>query len=222
MTQYAIATDLNRCVDCLACPAACKSANEVPIGNFWNKTLRIGPDPTKGGGGQFPDVELYFLTVQCQHCANPACVEVCPTGASHKLEDGTVQIDKSKCIGCQFCAMACPYGVRYLNEEEGVVEKCTLCEQKIAQGELPQCVAQCGGRARFFGDLEQGIESFEAPAVGYSADRSYDGLYAGNRVTLGELVKDFDAGTDVHHLPNVGNDPCFAFILRNRDWKGDE
>ena len=108
MTQYAIATDLNRCVGCLACSAACKSANEVPIGNFWNKTLRIGPNPTKGGSGQFPDVELYFLTVQCQHCANPACVEVCPTGASHKLEDGTVQIDKSKCIGCQFCAMACP------------------------------------------------------------------------------------------------------------------
>ena len=120
MTQYAIATDLNRCVGCLACSAACKSANEVPIGNFWNKTLRIGPNPTKGGSGQFPDVELYFLTVQCQHCANPACVEVCPTGASHKLEDGTVQIDKSKCIGCQFCAMACPYGVRYLNQDQGV------------------------------------------------------------------------------------------------------
>ena len=68
MTQYAIATDLNRCVGCLACSAACKSANEVPIGNFWNKTLRIGPNPTKGGSGQFPDVELYFLTVQCQHC----------------------------------------------------------------------------------------------------------------------------------------------------------
>ena len=165
---------------------------------------------------------MYYLPVQCQHCADPECVKVCPTGASHKLEDGTVQIDKAKCIGCQFCAMSCPYNVRYLNEEEGVVEKCTLCSQIVGQGGLPQCVIQCGGRARFFGDLEQGIESFEAPAVGYSADRSYDGLYAGNRVTLGELVKDFDAGTDVHHLPNVGNDPCFAFILRNRDWKGDE
>ena len=81
-------------------------------------------------------------------------MKVCPTGASHKLADGTVQVDKEKCIGCQFCAMSCPYGVRYLNETERVVEKCTLCEQKIAQGELPQCVAQCGGRARFFGDLE--------------------------------------------------------------------
>ena len=221
MTRYAILTDLNKCVGCLACSISCKVINNVPVGSYWNKVLRVGPNP-RTEGGQWPDVYTYFLTVQCQHCENPECVHVCPTEASHIAADGTVQIDKSKCIGCQFCAMACPYGVRYLNEEEGVVEKCTLCEQKIAQGELPQCVAQCGGRARFFGDLEQGIESFEAPAVGYSADRSYDGLYAGNRVTLGELVKDFDAGTDVHHLPNVGNDLCFAFILRNRDWKGDE
>ena len=72
---------------------------------------------------------------------------MCPTGASHKLEDGTVQIDKAKCIGCQFCAMSCPYNVRYLNEEEGVVEKCTLCSQIVGQGGLPQCVIQCGGRA---------------------------------------------------------------------------
>ena len=119
-------------------------------------------------------MEMYFLTVQCQHCADPECVKVCPTGASHKLEDGTVQIDKSKCIGCQFCAMSCPYGVRYLNEEERVVEKCTLCEQKIAQGELPQCVTQCGGRARYFGDLEQGIAGFEGPAPIDIASRNVD------------------------------------------------
>ena len=108
---------------------------------------------------------MYFLTVQCQHCANPECVKVCPTGASHIAADGTVQIDKEKCIGCQFCAMSCPYGVRYLNEEQRVVEKCTLCEQRIAQGELPACVAQCGGRARFFGDLDEGLASFEGPGV---------------------------------------------------------
>ena len=127
MTQYSIVTDLDRGVGCLACSVACKVVNGVPTGSFWNKTLRIGPNPREGGSGQWPDVELYFLNVQCQHCENPECVKVCPTGASHKTEDGTVQIDKSKCIGCQFCAMSCPYGVRYLNEEERVVEKCTLC-----------------------------------------------------------------------------------------------
>ncbi len=128
MANYAINTDLNRCTGCLACTVACKAINGVDVGNFWIKTLRVGPHPIEGGSGTFPDVEMYFLPVQCQHCENPECVSVCPTGASHIREDGTIQIDKDKCIGCQFCAMACPYGVRYLNEEERVVEKCTLCE----------------------------------------------------------------------------------------------
>ena len=220
MTQFGIVTDLNRCVGCLACMVGCKMVNDVPIGNYWNKTLRIGPNPKAEGAG--PDqVDLYFLTVQCQHCADPECVKVCPTGASHKLEDGTVQVDKEKCIGCQFCAMSCPYGVRYLNEEERVVEKCTLCEQKIAQGELPQCVAQCGARARFFGDLDEGIDSFEAPEIGYDVDRSYDNLYTGNRVKLGDMAKEYTEA-DVHHLPDVGNGPHFAYILRDREWKGGE
>ena len=222
MTQYAIATDLNRCVGCLACSVSCKVVNDVPIGSYWNKVLRVGPNPRPGGTGHFPDVEMYYLPLQCQHCKNPACVQVCPTGASHKLEDGTVQIDKEKCIGCQFCAMACPYNVRYLNEEERVVEKCTLCEQMVAQGELPQCVAQCGGRARFFGDLEKGIESFEGPGD-HSAlgDKdSYDDVHAA-RVRLGDYVEKY-SDADVHYLPNVGNSPSFAYILRGRTWQGKE
>ncbi|WP_276927019.1 4Fe-4S dicluster domain-containing protein, partial [Parvibacter caecicola] len=81
MTQYAIATDLNQCVGCLACSVACKVVNNVPVGNYWNKILRIGPNP-KAAGATFPDVEMYFLPVTCQHCENPACVQVCPTEAS--------------------------------------------------------------------------------------------------------------------------------------------
>ena len=136
----AIITDLNRCVGCLACSVACKAVNNVPIGSYWNKVVRVGPNPIPGGSGQYPDVYMYFLPISCQHCENPECVKVCPTEASHVAEDGTIQIDKDKCIGCQFCAMACPYGVRYLNQTERVVEKCTLCEQRTSQGELPQCV----------------------------------------------------------------------------------
>ena len=220
MTQYAILTDLNRCVGCLGCSVACKVVNGVEIGSFWNKVLRIGPFPD-GEGAQFPDVYTYFLPVTCQHCKNPACVAVCPTGASHKLPDGTVQIDKEKCIGCQFCAMACPYGVRYLNETERVVEKCTLCEQKIAQGELPQCVAQCGGRARFFGDLDAGLDSFVgAGKVSIAGDAGYDAVNS-EFCTYGEIAKPY-TDSDVHHLPNVGNDPSFLYILRNHEWKGEE
>ena len=226
MARYAIVTDLNRCVGCQACSAACKTVNGVQPGNFWIKTLRIGPTPKEGGSGDWPDVEMYFLPIQCQHCENPECVKVCPTQASHVTEDGTVQIDKSKCIGCQFCAMACPYGVRYLNEEERVVEKCTLCEQLTAQGGLPQCVSQCGGRARFFGDLDAGIETFEAPRNAYQADRenadfSYDQLFTGNRITVAELAEPYDE-SEVHHLPNANNNPNFVYILRGREWKGAE
>lgn len=221
MTQYAILTDLDECVGCLACCTACKTANNVPIGNFWNKVLRIGPYP-RWEGAQNPDVSLYFLPIGCQHCEEPECVKVCPTQASHKLENGTVQIDKSKCIGCQFCVMACPYNVRYLNDEERVVEKCTLCAQKTAQGELPQCVAQCGARARFFGDLDKGIESFEAPGEFYTLDgkADYDSI-AVNRITFGERAKKYDA-SNVHHLPDTGNDPSFVYVLRNHEWKGEE
>ena len=220
MTQYAILTDLNRCVGCLGCSVACKVVNGVDIGSFWNKVLRIGPFPDSEGA-QFPDVYTYFLPVTCQHCENPACVKVCPTGASQKLADGTVQIDKEKCIGCQFCAMACPYGVRYLNETERVVEKCTLCEQKIAQGELPQCVAQCGARARYFGDLEQGIDSFVgAGKVSIAEDAGYDAVLS-EFCTYGDIAKPY-TDSDVHHLPNVGNDPSFLYILRNHEWKGEE
>ena len=220
MTQYAILADLNRCVGCLGCSVACKVVNGVEIGSFWNKVLRIGPFPDSEGA-QFPDVYTYFLPVTCQHCENPACVKVCPTGASQKLADGTVQIDKEKCIGCQFCAMACPYGVRYLNETERVVEKCTLCEQKIAQGELPQCVAQCGARARYFGDLEQGLDSFVgAGKVSIAGDAGYDAVNS-EFCTYGEIAKPY-TDSDVHHLPNVGNDPSFLYILRNHEWKGEE
>ncbi|MCD8315785.1 MAG: 4Fe-4S dicluster domain-containing protein [Eggerthellaceae bacterium] len=220
MTQYAIVTDLNRCVGCLACSVACKAVNGVEPGNFWIKTLRIGPNPTVGGSGDYPDVEMYFMPVQCQHCEDPCCVEVCPTGASQKQEDGTVQIDKSKCIGCQFCVMSCPYGVRYLNETERIVEKCTLCEQLVEQGGLPQCVAQCGSRARFFGDLEKGIGTFETLCPTSDLATGYEDMMQ-TRTTLDEWVEPYTEA-DVHCLTDAGNGPQMRYILRNRTWQGEE
>lgn len=219
MAQYAIITDLNRCNGCLACSAACKLVNNVPVGNFWIKTLRIGPNPINEGDVH-PDVEMYFLPVTCQHCENPECVKVCPTGASFKADNGTVQVDKSKCIGCQFCAMACPYGVRYLNEEERVVEKCTMCQQQIAQGDLPQCVAQCGARARWFGDLEQGLDSFVGPYHPGDVAASYDES-RNMRVKMLDYVNEFSEDK-LHALPDVGNGPAYRYILRKQKWQGEE
>ena len=160
MTQYAIATDLNRCVGCLACSVTCKVVNDVPIGSYWNKVLRIGPNP-KFEGAEFPDVEMYFLTVQCQHCADPECVKVCPTGVPRtSWRTEPCRSTESKCIGCQFCAMSCPYG--------GAV-----FERGARGGEVPLCEgrrlprASCRSASRnvaavpcYFGDLEQGIAGF--------------------------------------------------------------
>ncbi|MBQ6586218.1 MAG: 4Fe-4S dicluster domain-containing protein [Coriobacteriales bacterium] len=193
--------------------------NDVPIGSYWLKVLRIGPNP-KYEGAINPDCEMYYLPMQCQHCENPFCVEVCPTAASQKMADGTVQVDKARCIGCQFCVMACPYGVRYLNEEEGVVEKCTLCEQKTEHGELPQCVINCGGHARFFGDLEKGIETFEAyeePKT-LGSGLSYDAMCSA-RVKFKDWVRPY-TDADVYTVTDVGNKPSMRYVLRYAKWVG--
>jgi Fe-S-cluster-containing dehydrogenase component len=96
----------------------------------------------------------------CLHCETPACVTVCPTGASYKrAEDGIVLIDEDKCIGCQLCAWACPYGAREFSAKRGVMQKCTLCVDRIYNETLderdrkPACVLACPTRARHFGDL---------------------------------------------------------------------
>ena len=220
--QKAIITDLNRCVGCLACSVACKGLNGVPIGEFWNRVVRVGPNP-EYEGADYPDVYMYFLPVTCQHCANPECVTVCPTGASIKTENGTVQIDKELCIGCGACLSACPYGVRYINEDSNVAEKCTLCSQLVEQGELPACVAQCGARARFFGDLDEGIDSFEGPWRPEAAG-TYEEQQA-VRVKIRDAVQPFE-DDDLHQLPDTGNAPSNYYILRqhygdrrDREWR---
>ena len=152
----AIITDLNRCVGCLACSVACKAVNNVPIGSYWNKVVRVGPNPIPGGSGQYPDVYMYFLPISCQHCENPECVKVCPTEASHVAEDGSIQIDKEKCIGCKYCMAACPYQVRVRNEETGAVDKCRFCtvSAETTGAKMCSCVEACLTGARMFGDLD--------------------------------------------------------------------
>ena len=204
MTRNIIDIDLDSCIGCHSCAVVCKQENNVGLGTFYNKVLTVG------SSGTYPDLEMYYLPVSCQHCDNPECVSVCPTGASYKRDDGVVLVDHSKCIGCQYCVMACPYGVRYLNDEEKVVEKCTLCEQKLSQGELPQCVSQCGGNARWIGDTEAGYESFEG---------SEDPL--GKRRKMVEFLEPF-TDADVHKLPDVGNKPSYSYILRDHHWEGGD
>ena len=110
------------------------------------------PIPTQAMSVHFPR--------SCLHCETPACVTVCPTGASYKrAEDGIVLVDEDKCIGCQLCAWACPYGAREFSAKRGVMQKCTLCVDRIYNETLdeadrqPACVMACPTRARHFGDL---------------------------------------------------------------------
>ena len=106
-----------------------------------------------------PAMTLHFPR-SCLHCETPACVTVCPTGASYKrAEDGIVLVDEAKCIGCKLCSWACPYGAREYSAVEGVMKKCTLCVDRIYNEHLeeaerqPACVQACPTRARHFGDL---------------------------------------------------------------------
>jgi Fe-S-cluster-containing dehydrogenase component len=117
-----------------------------------------GATPLAQLGAQ-PAMTLHFPR-SCLHCETPACVTVCPTGASYKrAEDGIVLVDESRCIGCKLCSWACPYGAREYSEVEGVMKKCTLCIDRVYNEHLeeaerqPACVQACPTRARHFGDL---------------------------------------------------------------------
>ena len=205
MAHKTIVTDLNRCVGCLGCIVACKTVNDVRVGSYRNKVLRQGPFPREEGGN-WPDIDMYFLPVSCQHCASPECVTVCPTGASHiNEEDGTVQIDRDQCIGCGACLTACPYGCRYVDVDTSVAEKCDLCASITSEGGLPQCVTQCGGMARWYGDLDEGIESFKGP----------------RGETLGDFVEAY-TDDDLYRLDDEGNAPQGVYILRHMAWQGGD
>jgi len=110
MPRYGMVIDLKRCYGCYACVMACKTANHTPPNVFWARLL-------KGEVGKFPNVVRQSLPVLCMQCEEPSCLEVCPTGATIKTEDGIVTVDKDKCMGCKACMMACPYGARYSVDE---------------------------------------------------------------------------------------------------------
>ncbi|MCP5037164.1 MAG: 4Fe-4S dicluster domain-containing protein [Rhodobacteraceae bacterium] len=149
MTRWAIIADLNRCVGCQTCTASCKHTNATGPWVQWRKVLDFEV-------GEFPDVSRAFVPVGCMHCETPSCMEVCPTTATRKRDDGIVTIDYDICIGCTYCIQSCPYQARFKvdNENEvyghgkqmghelkredwsrrGVAQKCTLCSDRIDDG----------------------------------------------------------------------------------------
>ena len=176
MAHYGFVIDTRRCVGCDYCTMACKVENNVPDGIFWTRAVTDGGDHVNTPRGEYPDnLHMKFFTLACQHCENPACVRVCPVGATWKdAETGVVRQDMDRCIGCRMCMAACPYsGVRSFNWEEPkyfmgfpvgdyeapkhqkhTVEKCTMCWHELARGERPMCADVCRNQARWWGDLD--------------------------------------------------------------------
>jgi len=180
MTRWVMVADLQRCVGCQTCTAACKQANATSPFVQWRRVLDIE-------AGSYPNVSRSFVPVGCQHCDDPPCMHVCPSTATRRRADGIVTIDYDLCIGCAYCAVACPYQARFkidapgfaygrsamqneiVREDPhriGVAQKCTFCSDRIDFGldnglipgvdpqATPACVNACIADALSFGDIE--------------------------------------------------------------------
>ncbi len=185
--KFAMVIDVGACVGCRRCQWGCKEENNIPdsISPPWIEVFQLDEKEGLTGGLSIeelkagsatsytdsPEEGKWYMPVQCNHCDNPPCVKVCPTGATYKDKDGFVLMDYDRCVGCRFCVVSCPYSNRRFNwlqpvlaEEDinskvpvrpvGVPEKCTFCVHRTREGRLPRCVEVCPVQARHFGDLE--------------------------------------------------------------------
>ena len=171
--RYGQIIDLNRCIGCAACVMACQTENGTPHKVYWNNMVF---EET----GVYPNAVRRHMPKACMHCQDAPCVNACPTGASYYDENGVVRVNHEECIGCSTCIAACPYDARHLNTVDPLVDsywgegfeatpnqvaradrnpidkvsKCTLCAERVAEGDEPKCVQTCLTRARYFGDLD--------------------------------------------------------------------
>lgn len=146
IAKYVMLADTTRCINCKACEVACRAEWDTPLGYSRDWVKEVEYVNAKG----LPEVQLF--PGRCQHCDDPPCVEVCPSGASWKREDGIVLVDHAICSGCELCVPACPYEARWLNPVTNTISKCTFCQPRIDKGLQPACVETCVGRALIFGD----------------------------------------------------------------------
>ncbi|AFQ45928.1 DMSO/selenate family reductase complex B subunit [Desulfosporosinus meridiei] len=148
MAQLGFYFDMTACSKCKTCQIACKDKNDLKLGALFRRV-------TSFEGGKFPSPWIYNLSIACNHCEKPKCVENCPSGALHKRADGIVMYDLDKCIGCRMCTWSCPYGAPQYIEELGKVRKCDLCADLIDKGQNPACVDACLMRVLKYGDIEE-------------------------------------------------------------------
>jgi len=175
--RWCFLVDTYKCVGCGFCVKACKKENEVPydapVTRTWVERYVVTKDGTThtdsplGARDGFttqkirdeeidPDdiAKAFFVPKLCNQCEKPACVQVCPVGATFQTKDGVVLVDRTWCIGCGYCIMACPYGVRFFHPVYKVAEKCTFCYHRISKGMQTACVQACPFGARQIGNLK--------------------------------------------------------------------
>jgi Fe-S-cluster-containing dehydrogenase component/formate-dependent nitrite reductase membrane component NrfD len=147
LTRFGFVIDQTRCIGCHACTVACKVEHGVELGVFrtWVKYIERG---------EFPDTRRHFAVLRCNHCDDAPCVAVCPTGALFKREDGIVDFDPQRCIGCKACMNACPYDALYIDPRSQAAAKCNFCAHRVDVGLKPSCEVVCPVEAIVSGDLD--------------------------------------------------------------------
>ena len=145
--HYGFVLDQDACIGCHACTVACKAENDVPLGSFrtWVKWVEHG---------EFPKTQRSAAVLRCNHCADAPCIEICPTVALYKREDGVVDLDHNRCIGCASCLQACPYDAIHIDDRSGTAAKCHFCAHRLEVGLAPACVAVCPEQAIKVVDLD--------------------------------------------------------------------
>jgi anaerobic dimethyl sulfoxide reductase subunit B (iron-sulfur subunit) len=149
--------DAQICTGCKTCMVACNDKHDLEPGVHWRRVIEYS-----GGGwlsmpdGTFrQDVFAYYISVSCNHCAEPICVEVCPTTAINQDESGIVTVDQTKCTGCRYCERACLYGAPQYQAGSGLMSKCDFCRDDVRADGVPACVAACPTRALNFGEFDE-------------------------------------------------------------------
>ena len=147
--QYGFYFNGRRCTGCKTCVLACKDLHDLPSSIAFRQVYEYGGGSWRRqpDGTVTQDTFCYYVSVACNHCGNPACVRVCPTGAMHKDERGLVSVDAARCIGCGYCALSCPYRAPKVDRDAGRSVKCDGCTRRVAEGGAPVCVEACPLRA---------------------------------------------------------------------------
>lgn len=155
---YGFYFDSSKCSGCKSCQVACKETNHLGVNNLWRRVYNYQGGSWKQNekGTYVPEgVFGYFVSIACNHCDNPACVENCPTGSMVKdAATGIVSNSADTCIGCKTCISACPYAAPTYVEELGISSKCNMCADEVARGRVPICVATCPMRALDWGEID--------------------------------------------------------------------